>query len=429
MNATTTAPPPAGPRGLAGRNAPPFLLPGEHFAAGVVFLLAGAVGLIWVAPEAAMGAYPSSRVVGVTHLFTLGWITLSIWGALYQFLPVALGEPIRWQRLAHVTFGLFVPGLVSFVVGLLWGGSGLLLGGAAAFGAAVLLFVVNLSATLARSGKRDLTWWSLVAAAFYLSLTLILGLTLTGNLRWGYLGVGRWTALGVHMHVALAGWVGMVVIGVAHRLMPMFLLSHGAGERWGKAAGTLVAGGVGWLVAFHHAGPLLAWWVPAALIGAGLASFLVQARRFYATRVKRQLDAGLRTAAAGLGILALGLLLGGVVLATDLAPARLATAYGAALVLGLTVFVAAHYYKIVPFLVWFHRYGPRVSQGPVPRVSELYSGRAATWAGGLMALGSLGVVLGVVAGSGGAARTAAVLLAAGAAIELVQMGRLGWKKP
>jgi hypothetical protein len=291
------------------------------------------------------------------------------------------------------------------------------------------MFVVNLAATLARSAKRDLTWWSLMAAAVYLSITLILGLTLTGNLRWGYLGVERWTALGVHMHVALAGWVGMVVIGVAHRLMPMFLLSHGAGERWGRVAAALVAGGVAWLVAFHHAGSALAWWVPAGLIGGGLASFLVQARKFYATRVKRQLDAGLRTAASGLGILALGLLLGGVVLVTDLAPARLATAYGSALVLGLTVFVAAHYYKIVPFLVWFHRYGPRVAEGPVPRVSELYSGRAASWAGGLLALGSLGVVLGIAAGSGGAVRAAAVVVAAGAVIETIQMGRLGWKKP
>ena len=31
------------------------------------------------------------RVVAVTHLFTLAWITTSIMGALYQFLPVALG--------------------------------------------------------------------------------------------------------------------------------------------------------------------------------------------------------------------------------------------------------------------------------------------------------------------------------------------------
>lgn len=395
----------------------------------MIFLLAGALGLAWVAPELALGMYPSARVVGVTHLFTLGWITLSIWGALYQFLPVALGEPIRWPVLAHLTFGLFVPGLVAFVAGLFTGSSALTLAGAAGFGGAVLLFSCNLAATLWRSKKRDLTWWSLVAATTYLLLTLVLGLGLTGNLRWGYLGVARWTALAVHMHVALAGWVGMVVIGVAHRLLPMFLLSHGASERWGRAAGVLMAGGVGWMVVFHHAGPALAHWLPAALIGGGLVSFLVQARSFYAHRVKRQLDAGLRTAATGLAILGVGMALGVVVTTTEVAPARMATAYGAALVLGLSVFVAAHYYKIVPFLVWFHRYGPRVAEGPVPRVSELYSGGAATVAGALLAIGALALVGAVVAGSTGGARAAAVVAASGVVVETVQMGRLAWKRP
>jgi hypothetical protein len=428
MNATATTHTIA-PTGMAARNAPPFLLPGEHFAAGMAFFLAGTLGLVWVAPELANGWYPSSRVVAVAHLFTLGWITLSIWGALYQFLPVALGEPVRWQGLAHLSFALFVPGLVAFVVGLAAGPPVLLLAGAGAFGSGVVLFLVNLGATLARSRTRDLTWWSLLAAAVYLLVTLVLGLSLTGNLRWGYLGVNRWTALGVHMHVALGGWVLMVVIGVAHRLLPMFLLSHGASERWGKGAAALVAGGVAWLVAFHHASGALAHGVPAVLIGGGLAAFLVQARLFYRHRVKKRLDAGLRAAAMGLGILGIGLALGVVGVAGGFASARMATAYGAALVLGLSVFVAAHYYKIVPFLVWFHRYGPKVTEGPVPRVAELYSGRAATVAGTLLAIGVTGLLAATLVGEGAWARVAAAAAAAGVVVETVQMWRLAWKRP
>ena len=33
-------------------------------------------------------------------------------------------------------------------------------------------------------------------------------------------------------------------------------------------------------------------------------------------------------------------------------------AYVLVIVLGISLFVAAHYYKIVPFLVWYHRFGP-----------------------------------------------------------------------
>ena len=79
-------------------------LAGEHFAASILYLLAGAIGLVWIAPELSIGAYPSPRVAGITHLFTLGWLSTTIFGALYQLLPVALGAPIRSIKLGHAAF-------------------------------------------------------------------------------------------------------------------------------------------------------------------------------------------------------------------------------------------------------------------------------------------------------------------------------------
>ncbi len=428
LTARSTAPA-IGPSALAAGKAPAFLLPGEHFVAGMVFLLLGLTGLVVVAPQVAAGWYPSARVAAVTHLFTLGWITMSIFGALYQFLPVALDHPIRWTGVAHATFVLFVPGLLAFVAGLATGTGPLMLGGAATFGTAVLLFAANLGATLAAAKRRDLTWWSLLAADVYLVLTAILGFTLAGNLRLGYLGVHRWTALGVHMHVALAGWVLMVVIGVAHRLLPMFLLSHGAPERWGRAAAWLVATGVLALALLHHAPPLLSHWLPGILLAGGAASFLVQTRLFFTHRVKPSLDPGLRLAGGALMLLAVALGLGAVSLATGFAVPRLSTAYIAAMVLSLTLFVAAHYYKIVPFLVWFHRFGPLVAERQVPRVSELYSATGATVAVMLLGLGATGVVAATTVGAGAVARVFAVVALGGGLVEAVQMWKLAWRRP
>ncbi len=416
-------------RALDAGQGPRFLLPGEHFAAGVVFLLLGMGGLVWVAPQVAAGWYPSARVAAVTHLFTLGWITTSIFGALYQFLPVALGRPIRSTVLAHATFALFVPGLLGFVGGLFAGVMPLMLAGAAAFGTGVFLFAANLGATLAVAERRDLTWWCLVAADGFLVLTVLLGLTLAGNLRWGYLGVHWWTALGVHLHLALAGWVMMVVIGVAHRLLPMFLLSHGAPERWGRVAGVMVAAGVAVLVVFHHAPAPLSRWLPAGLLLGGMAAFLAQARAFFAHRVKPRLDPGLRLAGASLAFMGVAAGLGLASVITGFALPRLSTGYVASVVLALTLFVAAHYYKIVPFLVWFHRFGPLVAERPVPRVAELYSARGAMAASWLLSVGAAGVVAGTLLGSGALARAAAAVAAAGGVVEAVQMWKLAWRRP
>ena len=418
---------PAG-AGLAAGKAPPFRLPGEHFTAALCFLALGTAGIVVAAPELASGAYLSPRVTAITHLFTLGWITTSIMGALYQFLPVATGQPIRSARMAHATFTLYVPGVLAFVTGLVTGRMPVMLGGAAAMGTAVLAFVANLGATLHESRRRDATWWALACAACFLAVTVLLGLALAGNLNWGYLGGGRLLALGTHLHVALAGWVLMVMIGVAHRLLPMFLLSHGAGERFAKAAVALVACGAGVLAVLHHSPPLISSWLPALLITAGCIAFLMQAREFYVHRHRRELDPGMGLAAVALAMIAVGVVLAWIVLLADVRP-RIAVAYVATLLMGISLFVVAHYYKIIPFLVWYHRWGPLAGKRQLPRVNELYSATLARSAGMLLILGALGILPSIVLGAPAALRVGALVFAAGVMLVIIQMIQLARNSP
>lgn len=419
-----------GPAGMASAMAPPFLLPGEHFAAALGFLILGALGLVWTAPDLVQGLFPLPRVAGVTHLFTLGWITTSILGALYQFLPVALGVPIRSERWAHLSFWLYVPGLAVFVGGLLLQRTTVMLPGAALFGVGLVVFFVNLSATLASAKDRGLTWWSLLGAALSLGATILIGITLAANLRWGFLGGSRFFALGVHIHLALAGWVLLVVIGVAHRLLPMFLLSHGASEWPGRIAAVLVGGGSLGLMLLYHVIPLGAVWLPGLLIGGGALAFIVQARLYFRHRVKRALDPGLRLAGIAVLFLLLGLILAPIALLRGLAAPSLMVGYLTTVIIGgFSLFVVAHYYKIVPFLVWYHRFGPVAGKRPVPRVADLYSARTAMIAVILLAIGALGLTLGILAGAAGVARAAAILFAGGAVVVAYQILRVSQRRP
>jgi hypothetical protein len=422
-------PPLAGP-GLVARSAPPVRLPGAHFSAALAFWILGAVGLVWVAPDLAQGLFPLPRVVAVAHLFTLGWITTTILGALYQFLPVALQVPIRSEGTARLSYGLYVPGLLLFLAGMLRFGSVPMLVGAVLFGTGLLLFVGNMAATLRRAPERNLTWWALSAAIVFLAVTVALGASLAGNLRWGYLGADRFLAMGVHIHVAVMGWVMLVVVGVAHRLLPMFLLSHGASERPGWAALALLSGGAGLLVALHHSSMPWVTWTVAIMLAGGVAAFLMQAYLFFRHRKKPALDPGLRLAALGLGFLGLALMLAPFHLHLGLAAPRVATAYVLALVLGgFSLFVAGHYYKIVPFLVWYHRFGLLVGQRPVPRVADLYSAGLGNIAAALLGLGTAGLVLATLLGMVGVARPAALLFAAGALIVTMQMVAIATRRP
>ena len=100
---------------------PPFWLTAEHFATALLWLLAGAVGLVAVTGDLAAGNFLAPRVLAVAHLFTLGVLTTTIYGALNQFFPGALGISIRSVRVAHWTWALHTAGTLALVTGFwLW---------------------------------------------------------------------------------------------------------------------------------------------------------------------------------------------------------------------------------------------------------------------------------------------------------------------
>ena len=104
---------------------------------------------------------------------------------------------------------------------------------------------------------------------------------------------------------------------------------------------------------------------------------------------------------------------------------RLLTAYVFVLVVGgLSMFVAGHYFKIVPFLVWYHRFGARVGKERVPRVADLYSATRATAALALLAVGVVTTTAGILAGSAPVVRAGALALFAGACVEGREMVRV-----
>lgn len=422
--------PPVGPpASLVASGAPPLRLPAEHFTVALLFWLVGAAGLVWIAPDLARGSFAQPRVAAVTHLFTLGWITTSIQGALYQFLPVALQTPIRSRNLAELGLAAYVPGLILFLSGLLTTRPVMMITGAGLFGTALLLFVGNLAATLHGAPLRGLTWWALVGAASSLFSTVVLGASLAGNLRWGYLGADRFLAVGVHLHVAVAGWVLLTMVGVAHRLLPMFLLSHGASEIPGRVAAALLGAGVALLLTTHHAPGGWPMWVVTVLLCGGVAALLTQAVLYFRHRRKPRLDPGLRLAGGGLVLLGVAACFAPFFVANGLAAPRLATAYVTLLVGSASLFVAGHYYKILPFLIWFHRFGPLVGRRVVPRVADLYAAGPGNAAAALLVGGVAGMGGGVLAGAAPLVAGAAIAFAAGAGVLAAQMLLLSLRRP
>jgi len=443
----TTPPAPTGPRpampigggapgfpGLGGGLAPApgasLRLPGEHFAAALAFLVLGAAGIVWVAPQLAEGRYLSPHVAGVTHLFTLGWLTTTIFGAIYQLLPVALGAPVRWERAGHVSFAAFVPGVALFALGVMRSSIVLHHVGIALITTGIVLLVTNVALSLPKARARDVIWSAMAIAVSFLTLTLVLGVLLVHNLHTGFLRGARLHVLATHLHVALLGWVFVMIVGMSHRLLPMFLVAHGANTRWTRRALALLVPGVLTLAAGLASDAGVLDWVGGALVEGGVVCFLIQARSFFRSRVRRRLDAGLRHAALALLVLAADALLAPVVLALGFAHPRLGTTYVALGVVGaFALYVVGIFYKIVPFLAWITRYRSAMGRERVPTVAQLYSARIAHVDLALYAAGIAGLVVGIGTAQPVAVRGAGICLLAAVLLFVSQMMHAAWGTP
>jgi hypothetical protein len=400
-------------------------LAGEHFAAATLYLLAGALGLTWIAPELAAGAYPSPHVAAVTHLLTLGWITMTIFGALYQLLPVALGAPVRSTRAGHVSFWSFAPGVALFAAGVAIGSTVLRHAGIALVALGVILAVGNIAATLPRARTRDATWAAIALAITFLSSTLALGAILLHNLQTGFIAAARGRVLAAHLHVAVIGWALMMIVGVSHRLLPMFLLAHGADTRWTRPSLAMLAAGVPVLATGIITQLVALSWTGIALIELGVACFIRQLFAFYRVRVKRRLDVGMLFTATALGFLAISAVLGPIAFAAGAGHGRLDTAYvTVGLLGGIVLFIVGFFYKIVPLLAWTARYRSRMGKERVPTVAETFSARVAHVQLVAMALAIALLGSGIAAGSVTIVRMGAVLFVLAVVLFVSQLGRV-----
>ena len=415
---------PQAPGGLAPAG-PSIGLAAEHFGAAMLYLVAGGIGLVWIAPQLAAGAYVSPQVAAVTHLFTLGWLTMTIFGALNQLLPVALGAPIRSVDVGHASFWSFAPGVGLFAAGIATSSKSLHHAGIALVTAGIVLAAGNIVATLARARTRDVTWAAVALGISFLISTLALGLVLLHNLHTGFIAEARIRVLTAHLHIAIAGWALVMMTGVSHRLLPMFLLAHNADTRWTKRALGFLAAGVTVLVIGLLAQSAGTSWVGALLLAGGVGCFLRQAFAFYRARIKPKIDIGMRFAAVALLFLAVSMGLGFALLVEGIGSPRLATAYvTTALLGGIVLYVTGFFYKIVPLLAWTARFRGRVGKEPVPTVAELYSSRVAQVQFIAMTAGVTLLGGGILAGSVHVTRCGAVFFLGGILMFMSQIGRV-----
>lgn len=373
--------------GLSTKNAPSVWVVVPHFLIGTVSFLLASVFLLFNY-EDLLGYHISGSVLAVVHLMILGWVSMIIFGALYQLIPVVMQVKLFSEKLAITTLGSLVVGLFFLIAAFLGykfqltnnfivGGSLVIL--------AIILFAFNTLKSALVSKEKSISKYYIMASAVYLLLTVLLGLFTVINLSYNLLPVAHTEFMKTHLIVGLVGWFLMLVIGVAAKLMPMFLIVHKTKENLLKWGFYLINAGILIIFAatFIAQTPDFIDIISFVLIFAGLVMFLLFNYDVFSHRMRRKLDIGMKLSAIGLIILATTILsfvatyFGNSVL--GLPVGRIEIISGLLLIYGFfTGLILGQTYKTLPFIIWLYYYQALVGKQKVPLVAELYSDKLAT---------------------------------------------------
>lgn len=367
----------------------------SYFAVALVALV-GAQCLMAAGYGFPAASIEAPETLVLVHVVAIGWLSLLMCGALFQFVPVLVARPIYSNSLPLPTLICLVTGLAALLLGFLQLAGQVVpdapffpvAGALLAAGFALVLW--NLGRTLWAARPLTLPARFVLVGLFSIGATATLGIVFALVLG-GVTAYSRLldvTAVGAPIHViaGLGGWLTFTAMGVSYRLLAMFMLApelDGASTRavWrlGTAAlAVAIFGGIAAICVGFSLGVILG---AAGLLGLGaLVLYGRDVLHLYRRRKRRKIELNSRMSGYALANLAAAavltiVLIGLGALDRHVGALVFLVSFGWLSGLGL-----AQLYKIVAFLTWLECYGPVLGKVATPRVQDLVvEPRATKW--------------------------------------------------
>jgi len=188
------------------------------------------LGLLVAADEAVSFRGGLGPALSVIHLLALGVLVTTAIGASVQLLPVATRRTLHAVWPVKLVFWLTIPGMIALIAGIYTARMNVLIPAAVIVGAGLLLFGVLLADNLRRASSLPVVGaygWAALAALVLLAL---LGVMLTVNEETGFLPDHGAVAL-AHLVLGGFGFMGLLVLGFSHILVPMFAMASAPPKR------------------------------------------------------------------------------------------------------------------------------------------------------------------------------------------------------
>jgi hypothetical protein len=351
---------------------PFYLYAGFSFLAATLLLLASSSTFLI--------HYFQPHVLAITHAMALGWGTMIILGASHQLVPVIVEGKLYSNALAHISFILAAAGIPLLVYGFYvfnmgapakWGGTLVLL--------SILAYIINLSVSILKGKSENVHAIFVLTAAAWLFFTASLGLTLVYNFTSPLLPQNSVHYLPLHAHAGIIGWFLLLVIGVASRLIPMFLISKYNNVKllWWIYF-FINAALIIYIILFYFSGNTSFTLLPALMLLAAIVLFIFFCYKAMQQRLRRQIDEQVKTSLLSVVMMIVPVLLLAVIIILlsfiSKQNTRLVLSYGFLIFFGwLTAMILGMTFKTLPFIVWNKVYHHAGSAGKTPSPKDLFA--------------------------------------------------------
>jgi hypothetical protein len=408
-----------------GRPAPAALV-AAYFLAALLAWLAAAIAIVAAAPQLADAGVASPEVLLAVHLVGLGFLPLAVTGAVLHVLPTLLRNDASrfrgWVALPLLGAGpILAFGIANDDEPVTW-----IAAAAETAGFAVVVWeIVTLVVRAPHDRMLLASRIGILLSTFNAAAALAVGAALADRGFRPLLGIPHDRAIGIHLNLAVLGWLTLLIVTVGRTLTPMLSLAPAAPRRRIPLEELVLTGGLWLLVAGLALGARAPMIVGALLVLAAIAVFAVLTARIGRQHRMDGLEGPLTHVATGMFFLGQAAILGiGMLVGLEASPARL-TAYVVALLVGWAGGVTlGHLGKLLSLSAW--AWWP---PGPRPKQAALYPRRVWLAEAIVFAVGIELLVNGVLAGSEPTVLRAGLLLvgaaatALGAAVLTVRAGR------
>ncbi len=202
------------------------------------------------------------------------------------------------------------------------------------------------------------------------------------NMSYNWLPIAHTQFLKTHLVLGLSGWFLMLIIGVAARLLPMFLIVHKTREDWLKKGFYLMNTGIitTFVLAWIPNYPPVIFTLALLFVLAGVVLFLLFSYDVFSKRMRKKLDSGMKPTAMAILVLALSVLAFIAAYIGDdvfgLPAGRLEILAGVLLIYGFfTGLILGQTYKTLPFIIWLFHYQKVVGRQKTPLPGQMYNSK------------------------------------------------------